>query len=185
MNSLELVRGVDGVVNPETGEVLDLSFATLDELVAAREALNVLWTQRNQAALMVDEELVRRADQRVAAGDATSYSFEAANSHVAVATGSARDYDADGLRAELMDMYDRGKLVAPVAANSIDRRAIEQAFGVHYYPKLRQFGNLLRLQPDVIGPVFERFSSPKRRTVRLEPLPAHRRTVEAIAEEVS
>ena len=180
--SLELVHGVEGVVNPDTGEVLELWTATLDELVAAREALNVLYEQRNVAASMIDAELVRRADQRVASGEATSYSFDAANSHVAVATGSARTYDADGLRAELLEMHERGALDAPTQANSIGLRAIDEAFTARYYVRLRQLGNLLRLQPDVIGPIVERFSSPKRRSVRLEPLPAHRQTIEATAE---
>jgi hypothetical protein len=180
--TLELVRGADQVVNPASGELLTLADASIDELVAARDALAVLWKQRNEAAAMVDHEIIGRTDAAVASGELTAYTFETGTFKVSVDTGHVREYDSNKLRAEMLRLLERGELeLAP--------RAIERIFAVtqwrldlRSWKNLRDNPMLQQRARNQLADLEQRFSSPKRRTVRLEPL-ARLRAIEGTAEE--
>ena len=107
MSGLELVYGTDAVLNLATGEVLSLADASLDELAEARERLGQLWHTRTTAAMMIDAELVRRADVALSQGESFGRTERFA---VSVDRGGAVQYDSNALRAELCQKAARGEL---------------------------------------------------------------------------
>jgi hypothetical protein len=172
--TVELVRGVSGVLNPDTGEVLALETAATVELAAARAALSELDTQRKAAARMVDDELVRRTDESIRTGELTAYTFDCGSYVVSVDTGATMKYDSNALRKELVRLAQAGEL-------PITERAVERTFTVRdYYLLLREWRNLERRWPE-LRVIAERHCHQARRYVRV----AARPVVDGTAEEVA
>lgn len=166
MAGLELVQG-GGVLNLRTGELLSLKEASLDDLAEAREALADLWHERTTAAMMIDAELVERADAALAVGEEFG---RTGRFQVSVDRGGAVAYDSVGLRAELMARARRGDL-------PITSLAVEHAFRVTQYRLDRsRWANLTKRWPE-LAEIAERFTQPIRRKAKVE-----RRAVDSTAE---
>jgi hypothetical protein len=172
MSRLELVRGVSAVLNVPTGEVLELEDATLDELAEARESLKQIRNDATTAGLMIDAELVRRADQALATGEDFG---ETERFRVYVARGGAYDYDSEGLRKELLERAGRGELPITV-------EAVERAFTVRtkHVVNLSVFNSMCK-RWEVLREIRERYLKPKRRTTEIK----RRALIESTAEEVT
>jgi hypothetical protein len=173
----ELVRGIGHVLNVRTGEVLELDSATTEDLADAREALTSLDSKRKVATRMIDEEIVRRADEAYRTGEITAFTFDCGPWLVSVDTGAARRYDSDALRDELIELARSGQL-------PVTERAIEGLFKVRGFDvRLREWRSMCRRWPE-LRQYDERHSHPARRYVRVSPkaVPPH---VEGTAEEVA
>lgn len=170
MSGLELIHGPHAVLNLATGQVLDLGEATVDELAEARERLGELWHMRTTAAMMIDAELCQRADAALAAGEDFGHGqrFD-----VYVDRGGAASYDANALRAELLQRAREGELPITV-------QAVERAFAVQSYRlDLRLWASLCKRWP-TLRDIGERHLTIKRRSTRVK----RRDLIEATAEEV-
>ena len=175
MTTMELVRDRT-VLNVRTGELLSLESASDAELADTRAALNELRHAREAAARMVDEELTRRSDRKLALGETSTYSFDAGDYHVSVSGGSTGTYNANALRAELLRLDDQGKL-------SITREAAINAFHVaDYRLDLARWKRLCERFP-ALRAVGERFVSPRPRSVRVTP--RRSQAIEGTAEELT
>lgn len=171
MSGLELVYGTDAVLNLATGEVLSLADASLDELAEARERLGQLWHTRTTAAMMIDAELVRRADVALSQGESFGRTERFA---VSVDRGGAVQYDSNALRAELCQKAARGEL-------PITLQAVERAFAVTQYRlDLSTWRNLTKRWPE-LEEIAERHSTAKRRGAHVK----RRELIEGTAEEVA
>jgi len=171
MTGLELVHGVNGVLNLATGQVLELEDATLDELAEARERLGELWHERTTAAMMIDAELVRRADAALATGEDFGRTERFA---VYVDRGGAVQYDSNAMRADLMARAQRGEL-------PITTEAVERAFHVSQYRlDLHVFNNWRKRWPQ-LAEIGELHATPKRRSAKVK----RQALIESTAEEVT
>lgn len=171
MTGLELVIGVQCILNVRTGEILDLESASLDDLAEARDGLGELWHARTEAARLIDAELVRRADEALAAGEDFG---RTGRFTVSVDRGGAVVYDSNAMRAELMRRVKAGEL-------PITEQAVERAFVVTQYRlDLVMWRNLCKRWPE-LAEIGERHTAPKRRAAHVK----RRELVEATAEEVS
>jgi hypothetical protein len=179
MAGLELVAGVDRVLNVRSGEMLTLEDAALDDLAEAREALTALWHERTTAAMMIDAELVRRADLALAEhGDEYEWG-KGARFRVYVDRGGAMQIDANALRNDLMRRHNGGELPG------ITLGAIERLFKVAQWRVDLGVWRKLRLNPlvpaetrDRLVEVVERHTTPKRRGTRVERLAVDAEAIE-------
>lgn len=170
--ALELVGGVDEVVNLRTGEMLVLADASVDDLAEAREALGELWHIRTTAAMMLDAELVRRADEALRTGEDFG---RGARFRVYVDRGGAVVYDSNGLRADLLQRLNRGELPG------VTLGGIERLFAVSQYRlDLKRWRDICKSNPD-LAQIGERHTTAKRRGTKIDRLDV----VEGSAEEAA
>jgi hypothetical protein len=168
---LELYGGNDAVLNLRTGEMLVLADASLDDLAEARLALGELWHTRTTAAMMLDAELVRRADEALRTGDDFGHG---ARFRVFVDRGGALDYNSNALRAALLAKADAGEI-------ELTRDAVDRLFKVSQYRlDLKRWADVVKRWPD-LAELGELHSSPKRRGAKIE----RRDVVESSAVELS
>jgi hypothetical protein len=100
--SVELIRA-DRVLNVHTGEQLDLRAAPVDELAQAREGLTALRREIDDAAVMLDAEIVGRVDTAIRAGEISQYSVQVGGFEIKVPSPEAGGkVDAAALREELL-----------------------------------------------------------------------------------
>ena len=166
MAGLELLDGVEHVLNLRTGEMLVLSEAALDDLAEARLALGELWHMRTTAAMMVDAELIRRADAATLAGEDFGHG---ARFRLYPDRGGARQYDSNAIRADLLQRWNRRELPG------VTLGAIERLFVVTQYrldlKRWRDFEKnpTLPVEPrQRLTEIVEAHSAPKRRGVKIE-----------------
>jgi hypothetical protein len=180
MTQLAIVNGdARYVVNPDTGDVLDLSTAATEDLAAARDALTELGKQRNNAIGELDAEIVRRTDAAISSGELAEYTFRVGGFKVEVQSPAAgRKYDASGLRSELMDRAERGEI-------DLSPSAVEGAFvaRTYWYLRVARWNTLARLHP-ALAQLRDTFSEPSHRTVKVSPEgPVRAAAIEATAQE--
>lgn len=124
--TLELVPRPGHVLNVRTGEMVDMETASDEALADVKDGLTGLYYGQRDAVARVNAELTRRSDEKLRTGETTTYSFDAGRWHVSVAGGTTGNYDANGLRAELLRMVQAG-------TSPVTEEAIEGAFKVHEY----------------------------------------------------
>jgi hypothetical protein len=169
--SLELVKGTDYVLDVRTGELLSVREASLDDLAGARHALAALYFQRNEAAALIDRELVARRDEAVRNGER----LDARDWTISVDRGGGVRYDSNALRSDLLERWGRGEL-------TITKQAIERAFVVRqYYLLLREWDTLCKIAPELRA-IGDMHATPVPRKVKVER--RQPRAIEATAEEV-
>jgi hypothetical protein len=165
MAGLELYSGPDRVLNLRTGEMLALAEASTDDLAEARLALGELWHMRTTAAMMVDAELIQRADAAALTGEDFG---RGPRFRVYPARGTAIEYDSNAIRAALLQAHNRGEL-------AITLGAIERLFVVTQYRlDLKGWRNLEHnglVDAEArrrLTEIVEAHSAPKRRGVKIE-----------------
>ena len=173
MPELVLARDAEHVVNPRTGESLSLAEASTADLADARDALTVLKTERETALHLIDEEIVRRTDEGLRTGELATRTFDAGPYKLAVDSPDVRVYDSNALRKELLRAVDHGEL--RVTAEAIERLFVAR----QWYLYLSQLDRLAGIEPK-LREVADRFSTPRRRTVKVT-----RHAIEARAEEIA
>jgi hypothetical protein len=176
MTGLALVRGIGHVVNVRTGVPLELATADIEDLADAREALTRLDTERNTAASMLDEEIVRRTDEAIREGKRAEYSYIVDRYRIQVDATPKRRVHEDDLRRELLFKADNHQI-------NLSPEAVELAFTAHYRLGLRKWAALVRTAPEVQA-LYLAHSEPLRRRVKVERLPGPR-YIDAEAEEVA
>jgi hypothetical protein len=166
MAGLELVDGVEHVLNLRTGEMLVLSDAALDDLAEARLALGELWHTRTTAAMMVDAELVQRADRAALAGEDFG---RGARFRVFVDRGHARQYDSNAIRSALLQAVNRGEL--RVTLGAIERLFVvtQYRLDLKHWRDLEKNALLDAATRQRLTEIVEAHSTPKRRGVKIEP----------------
>ena len=144
------------VANPDTGELLDLSRASTEELAALREALTTLKTEREIAVHQVDAEIVRRADAALDSGELRKQSFDVGEYHVEVPSAEA---------ARVVDVQPLWKaLLARAPALGIAERVVNDLFVPRFYFSKTRWNTLVRRHPE-LQELFEQHAAFGRRTV--------------------
>jgi len=112
------------VVNPRTGEVVDLAAHTTDQVAVFHEQLRELEVQAREARSVVSDELERR---RRAAG--SSAKAVVGVRYVATRSLSSSRWDVPGVLAALDDLVRDGVLPAAEAAALVPERTVRKPDG--------------------------------------------------------
>jgi hypothetical protein len=147
--SLELVHRPEedkpAILNPATGALVPLADAATDEIAEAHDALSGLASQIREAQALASDEMLARMDRRGKwTADVGDFKLKSQSP-----TAGTTDYDAEGLRADLLTL---------VETSVLDQEAVDDAVELVEPPKpepylkkkLAGINALLKLGPEVV-----------------------------------
>ena len=164
---VELLHADDRVMNVRTGELLNLRDSSPEDLAQAREGLAALRRELDNAAVLLDAEIVARVDTAVRAGEVDKYTVRVGGYEIKVPSPEAGgELDVHALRQDLIERVNAGTL-------NLESHAVEGAFTAKTVYTLRRsvYHTLAKQEPELEALLKRHTGPPSRRRATVSPLP--------------